>query len=301
MNYFQQVNIHKATTFWTFFSPNRSKYQSSKQPYLAEQSRRWAYVFQSDELQHPIEDHVLMLQHKAASSILPLILWCVYDGFLNKQTKVLPELATSAGHQQLITYGFVSGLTHNKPFRLPSPTPLTWRSIRPLCIAVVMVQDLPGSTQDRLSLQAERFSSLMCCISLWLAQCARLVHPHMHVILMHLVILKNRSGKAININKTICQLYQQATPMGCNEHAEHSETGRSSNHFIYFKLESIKLESMLDIWGHGPLCSDQHQTTTICCPFLACWQKLSVVCTVPLDRGIWNKVSTCKSRHKEAL
>lgn len=80
---------------------------------------------------------------------------------------------------------------------------------------------------------------------------------------------KNRNRKAININKTICQLYQQATPI-CNEHTEHSKTGRSSNLLICFKLESIKLESMPDIWGQGPLCSDQYQTTTICCPFLAC-------------------------------
>lgn len=34
--------------------------------------------------------------HKAARSILPLILWCVYDGFLNKQTN---KSFASAGHK----------------------------------------------------------------------------------------------------------------------------------------------------------------------------------------------------------
>lgn len=68
----------------------------------------------------------------------------------------MPELVTSVGHQQLINCGFVLGVTHNKPSDCHLPV-LTWRCIRPLCIAVVMVQDLPGSTQDRLSLQARTF------------------------------------------------------------------------------------------------------------------------------------------------
>lgn len=174
--------------------------------------------------------------------------------------KVLPELVTSVWHQQLINCGFVWGVTHNKPFRLPSLSPLIWRCIRPLCIPVVMLQDLPGSTQDRLSLQAGMlflFNVLHIFVS------SRVCTPHASTHAHYLDAPcdpKNRNEKAY-INKTLSALPTDHT-YGIQQTCWTLKNSKQFTHFIYYKLAFIKLESLPDIWGHRLLCSEQHQATT---------------------------------------
>lgn len=140
--------------------------------------------------------------------------------------------------------------------------PLTSRYIRPLCIAVVMVQGLPGSTQDCLSLQAK----------------ARLLLnvPHICVHLLHPWTLswctmrsqkKTATGKRTKAR--LCHSFTAWTNIYRIEYQQAWATLKDweqFTHLFYHKSRSIHSESVPDILCsvgliQWLLCCGEHQAT----------------------------------------
>lgn len=174
MNYHQRANIHNFKQF--FQSLKEQKFYTAARPRTKHGKSFCVIIWLATA---PNQGHMIKLLQRVESSMLPLFLWSLKKWSFHQNWLRLFR------HLQLINFcSFLWGATQ---IQIHLSCPLTSRCIRPLCIAVVMLHDLPGSTQDCLSLQAEALLLLNVPHI-----CVHLLHPHMHAIMMHHVIPKKK-------------------------------------------------------------------------------------------------------------